>query len=263
MAKFFDNFWGYLHTTATVKYTFTWRHLIIFFAVMFYIMLFSMLFCRKEQKTQKIFLILSAVFLLVLEIIRMVWNQQMLKASGETLTFWNITEMDLFRLTLWVSIPAILIGAIAGRDKKFSQFMLNFVFSVAAVAAIFDILAPAALDGSHYHIYHFINLEYLISRATVITVAMSIASTNWLDNSIDDMWMAILSLVVIVGLGVAIYFASNELVDVIYVASCPIIEAAGIYIASPWHLTVVAVFFFGAQVMMYLPFDIYNRKKGK
>ncbi len=259
MAEFLKNFWGYVDTVSPVKYSFTWRHLIIFFAVMAFVIFFSMYYFRKSENRQRIFIILACVILLIVEIVRLVWNQTRLKGLGKETTFWSIANLDLFHLTLWVAIFATLLALAMGYKKRFSQYLLNFIFSVTAVVAIIDIIYPITLDNSTYMIYHFTNLEYIISRATVILIAMFIGSSDWLANSIDDMWMAITSLIFVFAVGAGVYFLSGKAIDVIYITGCPWIEMTGIHIASPWHLCVVALFFFFLQIMMYLPFDIYRK----
>ena len=259
MTEFLNKFWGYTEHFAPVKYSFTWKHLIIFFAVLAFVIFFSMYYFRKSETRQKVFLILASIILIIMEIVRMIWNQTVIKATGAATTFWNIAKLDLYHVTLWVGILALLLGIIIGYKKSISQFLINFIFSVTAVVAIIDIIYPIALDQSTYVIYHFTNLEYIISRATVILIAMFIGSTDWLANSIDDMWMAICSLIFVFAIGVGVYFLSANLVDVIYITGCPWIEMTGIMIESPWHLLIVALFFFGMQIMMYLPFDIYRK----
>ena len=263
MAEFMNKFWGYREVISPVKYSFTWKHLIIFFAVMAFVVFFSMYYCRKEEKRQKIFLILAGVFMLLIEIARLVWNQSMLKGKGIPVTFWNIVNLDLFHVALWFSIIGIFVALAIGHQRGFAQFLLNFIFSVTCVVAIIDILVPAGLDNSPYLIYHFTNLEYIVARAVVILVSMFMGATEWLANSIDDMWMAIISLIVIFAIGAGVYFLSDKVVDIIYITGCPWIDATGLAISSPWHLLVVALFFFGMQIMMYIPFDIYRKVHGK
>lgn len=263
MTEFLERFWGFSEDINPVKYSFTWRHLILFFSVMAFVVFFSMYYFRKNEKRQKVFLIIACICLIILEIVRMVWNQIKLKGVGRQLTFWNIADLDLYRVTLWIGVVFALLAIIIGYKKAISQFMLNFIFSVTAVVAIIDILYPVFLDNSHYFMYHFTNLEYVISRAVVIMLAMFVGATDWLANSIDDMWMAIVSLIVVFGVGTGVYFLSNKAIDVIYITGCPWIEMTGISIASPWHLCVVALFFFALQIMMYLPFDIYRKVHGK
>lgn len=262
MSKFLERFWGYAEVINPVKYSFTWRHLIIFFSVMAFVVFFSMYYYRKSEKRQKIFMIIACLILIALEVTRMIWNQIKLKGLGRQLTFWNIANLDLFHVTLWVGVIFMLLAIAFGYKKPLCQFMLNFMFSVTAVVAIIDIIYPVFLDNSHYFMYNFINLEFVISRAVVILLAMFIGASDWLANSIDDMWMAIVSLIVVFAVGAGVYFLSNQAVDIIYITSCPWIEMVGIHIASPWHLCVVALFFFAFQILMYLPFDIYRKVHG-
>ena len=262
MNKFLERFWGYTEVINPVKYSFTWRHLIIFFSVMAFVVFFSMYYCRKSEKRQKIFMIIACFILIALEVVRMIWNQNKLKGLGRSLTFWNIANLDLFHVTLWVGVIFMLLAIAFGHKKAICQFMLNFMFSVTAVVAIIDIIYPVFLDQSHYFMYNFANLEFVISRSVVILLAMFIGSSDWLANSIDDMWMAIVSLILVFAVGTGVYYLSNQVVDIIYITGCPWIEMVGIHIASPWHLCVVALFFFAFQILMYLPFDIYRKVHG-
>lgn len=257
--SFFERFWGYAQHMNASKYSFTWKHLIIFFAVLAFVVFFTMYYSRKSEKRQKIFIILACVILLVLELVRIIWNVTMLKGEGRQLELWAVLDLDLFHVTMVVGVIFALLAIIIGYKKAVSQFLLNFIFSVTAVVAITDIIYPIGLDKSYHFMYHFTNLEYVISRATVILIAMVIGSTDWLANSIDDMWMAIVSLIAVFAIGTGLYFLSGKLIDIIYIAGCPWIEMTGIYISSPWHLFIVALFFFGMQIMMYLPFDIYRK----
>ncbi len=262
MEKFIKNVFSFSSTISEQDWLFNWKHLIIVFSVMAFVIFFCMLYYRKRKLRQKIFLILSGVFMLLLEGSRLLWNALVLKDAGIKLTFWNVTSLDLFSISVWFSAIFLFFAVGLGPKKRLSQLMFNFIFTVTAIVAIIDIVYPIGLQET-VHMYHFANLQYLVSRALVLLVALFLGCTDWLDNSLDDIWMAILNLIFMIGLGVGLYYLSDKLIDVIYIQECPWLTMAGINVESPWHMLIVGLFFFGMQVIIYLPFDIYRKIKYK
>lgn len=262
MKDFLQKVFGFEALSTQQDWIFNWKHLIIAFCVMAFVIFFSMYYYRKSKTHQKVFLILSGVFLLLLEIGRIVWNALYLKSISTKLTFWNVTDLNLFNLSVWFSIIILFLVCAIGYKRRFSQLMLNYIFTITAVVAIIDIIYPIGLN-ERLNIYHFYNLQFLISRAIIVLVALFIGSSDWLDNSLDDVWMAILSLVFMIGIGVGIYYLSGKIVDVIYIRECPWLTMSGINVKPPYHMFIVALFFFGMQVLMYLPFDIYRKIRYK
>ncbi len=261
MKDFFNKMFGTNVTIAEQDWIFNINHLIIVFCVMAFVIFFSMYYFRKRYIRQKIFLILAAVFLALLEAGRMLWNYFYLK-NNNAVDAWAIIDLDLFTISTWLSIAFLIAVAILGNKRRISQLMLNFIFTITAVVAIIDIIYPIGLNNTMY-IYHFCNLQYLVSRSVILLIALFLGSTDWLDNSMDDIWMAILNLIFMFGLGAAFYYGTNQAIDIIYFQECEWLIFAGINVASPWHIFIVGMFFFGIQVFMYLPFDVYRKIKYK
>ncbi len=261
MKDFFNKMFGAGNDImiAEQDFMYNYKHLIIVFCVMAFVIFFSMLYFRKKHKTQKIFLILSGVFLLLFEVARMLWNYFHLKLTSAP-NAWDIMGLDLFTVSNWLSIIFLFMVAIIGEKRRISQLMLNYIFTVTAVAAIINIAYPDGLIET-LPIYNIYNLQFLFSRGIILLVALFLGASDWLDNSLDDVWMAILNLIFMFGLGAAIFYGSGEVVDIIFIKDCYILAELGINVASPWHIFIVSMFFFGIQVFMYLPFDVYRKIK--
>lgn len=253
-----DLFWGTDAIYSGVSYMFNYKQLGIFMGILAFCIFFSMLYFKKSLKRQKIFLIITTVFLIIFEAIRIVWRYFYLKNAGGDLGVLNIIDLNLYTVALWLSIPMMLFVFIKkDHHTKFSQTLLTFVFSVTAVCALIDILYPVGIMAD-FPLYHVYNLQFLFSHALILLIALFLGASDWLKNKIDDIWKALLCLVVFVGVAVGIYYATSQAVDIAFIQHCPIFDDLGLVLPSPWHMVVLAAFFFCCQVFMYVPFAIFR-----
>ena len=239
------------------------KHILVIFGCMFFFIFFAMLFARKSKKVQRVMLVLNTIFLTLLEAGRIVWRYFYLKDTAQPLTFWNIINFDLYTVTLWISIIILYCCVFRDPTKKACQLGYSFIFSVASIPAMFGLLYPEGMY-SMFPLYHFSNLQFLIAHSILLLIALLLAITDWLQNEkFEDIWYALFSLIIVGVVGVAIYFASRETLNIMYMQYCPLFEDLGLSVPWPWHIFIMGMFYFVAQLLLYVPFEIHRKIKNR
>lgn len=258
-----DKFITFSHSGEEFGYFFTKNHFLLLFISLVVIIFFSMYFSRQKTKVQKIFVGVSFFVLLVLEGLRIFWRYKYLEFHGLSLDFISVTSLDFFSLSLWISLPLILIGAIIKNKKNHSVFGLNFVFNITMLAAIITLIYPEGIN-INFDFFHCYNLMYTLERSLIVMLGLFFAFAKWISVAeFKDLWKSLLSLFVFGIICITIGFVMGEEINLFYVFNCPLFDSLGIYMAFPWHLLVIAAFLFVFQIFLYIPFNTAKRMKYK
>jgi len=238
-------------------------HLLIILGCMFFFIFFAMLWARKGKTFQKVSVFLATLFALILEVGRIVWRYFYLSENSLDMSFWNIVDFDLYTVSLWITLVMLLICVFQKPTKRFCQICYSFIFSVTTITTFFGIMYPENMDFS-FEIYHFINIQFLLSHTLIMLICIFFAISNWLENDrFEDLWYALLSLVILGAVGIAIYFASGQTLNIMYMQSCTILVDLGLNLPWPWHIPIMGAFFFIAQIFFYMPFNWHRKRKNR
>ena len=158
-----NNFITYENSTTELDYFFNKNHFLILLISLVVIIFFSMYAQRQRTKFQKIFVFFVCLIITILEALRIYWRYNYLSYNNQSLDFVNVTNLDFFTFSLWISIPLIFLGSILKKKKLHNVFGLNFVFSVTMLAGIITLIYPAGINPN-FEFYHCYNLMFTLIR---------------------------------------------------------------------------------------------------
>lgn len=263
MKEFLDKFISRTPTITSAFEFFKLTHLLLIFSCMFFFIFFAMLWARKGLTFQKVSVFLATLFTTIVEGGRIVWRYFFLQETNGDMSFWNIVSFDLYTVCLWISIVMLFICVFQNPKKKFCQICYSFIFSVTTITAFFGIMYPENMY-QNFEIWHFSNIQFLISHTMIMLICIFFAISDWLENDrFEDLWYALLSLIILGAVGVGIYFASGQTLNIMYMKSCTILVDLGLKLPWPWHIPIMGAFFFVAQIFFYLPFNWHRKRKEK
>ena len=251
------------NTNSNIEYFYTKQHFIILFISLVIIVFFSMYATRQRFKFQRIFVLVSMIFLVLLEVGRLVWRYFYLQHNNESLSFLNITNLNFFTLSLYICIVLILLASLTKKDKKHKSFGLAFVFSVSSIIAITNLIYPSFLN-TNFEFYHLYNLVSVLLRAITIMLGFFFIFSKWINtNRFLDLWKWFLSLVIFGIICIVIYFALGQPNNLFYLEYVPAFESLGIYLNFPLQFILIGIFVFALQFLFFIPFYVYKKIKNK
>lgn len=258
-----EKFISFVNAEDKINYLFNKNHYLLLLCSLFIIIFFSMYISRQRHKVQKISTIIVCFLLIILEGLRIFWRYKYLQANNESLDFLNITNLDFFTTSLWLSIPIILIASLKKKKGKPASKMLNFVFGVATLFSIITLIYPININNN-FEFWHCYNLIYLLTRSLICMLGFMFAFSKWISvSNFLDMWKSLFSLLF---LGAACFICAYFLApqtNLFFVNSFPLFDSIGIHLPFPLHILMLGAFLFIFQVIMHLPFLIRQHIKNK
>lgn len=257
-----EQFITFKHTEDSFEYFFNANHIFLLFSSLILIIFFTMYYERRNKKAQYIFVCFATLILIALEAARIVWRYNYLKYHVGDLSFVSVTGLDFFTLALWISIPILLVGILTMRKRDYI-FGLSFVFAVGALASIMTLIYPTGLNA-HFPFYHAYNLIWLFERIILCMLGFILAISRWIPaRDFLDLWGGILSLVFFGAVAIGLNFAFGWDSNLLYVVSCPAFEEVGVFLPFPVHYLLLGSFLFVFQLIMYLPFRLFENYRNK
>ena len=252
-------FWTYQNSEEKVSYLFNLNHFLVIMIALVIIIFFSMYASRQKFKFQKYFVFSSTIFLIALEVVRIIFRYNYLLYNEQDLGFFNVVQFDFFTLAMYISIPILLINSLIKKEYANNTFGLSFVFSVAMLAGIISLIYPSGLNAN-FQFYHINNLVYILSRSVLIMIGITLALCNFISTSeFLDLYRGLVSLCVFGIISAVVGFIGGN--NTMFVQSYPLFETFGIYIGFPFHYLVLGLFLFLLQMLLYLPFRISSAIK--
>ncbi len=246
-----------------IEYFFSKQHFIILLISLVIIIFFSMYASRQRIKFQKIFALLSGIFILLFEVGRIVWRYFYLQHNGEVMSFINITNLDFFTLSLWISIPLIVVGCIVKSKKSHYVKGLSFVFSISTIIAITNLIYPTFLNNN-FEFYHVYNLLSILIRSLIIMLGFLFIFAKWINMSrFLSFWKCFFSLVLFGLICIVVYFVLGKPDNLFYLEYVPMFDSLGIYLGFPLQFILIGIFIFVLQFLFFLPFYIHKKIKDK
>ena len=250
------------NTGENYSFFFNSSHMFIIFSSLLLIAFFMVYYERQSRKSQRIFVGITTALLVLLEGARIYWRYLYLSKNGESLSFLSITGLDFFTLSLWISIPLLIVGVII-MGKRDYAFGLNFIFSVGSLAAVITLIYPVGLN-SNFPFYHCYNLIWLLERTFLCMLGFILAVSKWISaREFLDLWAGILSLGFFGGVCVFLNVIVGWKNNLFYVARCPIFEELSIYLPFPIHFLLLGAFLIMFQLILFLPFRLFERRRNK
>lgn len=256
-----NSFTSFKNSSNPITYFFNKNHFVLLLLSLVIIIFFSMYFSRQKVKTQKIAVFIVALLLIIIEGLRIFWRYKYLEYNGEDLNFFDVTNLDFFTISLWISIPFILIGCFLRKKDKHNIFALNFVFSVASLFAIITLIYPLNIN-TNFEFYHCYNLMYMLTRSFIIMLALLFVFAKWISvENFLDLWKAIFSLLTLFVVCYLVVYLLKTSTNVFYLSYFPTFEDLGIHLTAPWHIIAMSAFLFMFQIALHFPFFVHKWHK--
>ena len=258
-----EKFISFTNIEDKISYLFNKNHYLLLLCSLIIIIFFSMYLSRQRHKIQKGSVIFIALLLLVFEGLRIFWRYKYLQANYQSLDFLNVTNLDFFTLSLWVSIPLIFFAALRKKKNKPASISLNFVFGVATLFAIITLVYPVNIN-TNFEFWHCYNLIYLLTRSLICMLGLMFVFAKWISvGRFLDVWKSLFALLFLgVACFVSAYFFAPQ-TNLFYINSFPIFDSIGIHLPFPWHILMLGAFLFVFQVILHIPFIIRQHIKNK
>ena len=254
-------FWTYENSETQISYLFNINHFLVIMIALVIIIFFSMYVCRQKFKFQKTFILVSTILLVIFEVVRIIWRYNYLRFNEQDLSFFSIVQFDFFTLSLYISIPILLINSIIKKEHTNNTFGLSFVFSVATLAGIISLIYPSALN-TNFEFYHISNLLFILSRSVLIMIGLSIAFCVWISTSeFLDLYRGLVSLCIFGVIAIIVGFIGGVENNILCINYYPLFDSLGIYLNFPFQYLMLGIFLFIFQMLLYLPFRIYYAVK--
>lgn len=256
-----DKFISFDGLSEPMNYFYTKQHFILLFISLIIIIFFSMYASRQKLKFQKWFVFLNAILIIILEFLRIFWRYKYLEYNGQNVNFINVAQLDFFTVSLWISIPILVLAPIIKKKKSREFFALPFVFYISTLIAIITLIYPTNINA-YFDFYHCYNLIYTLLRSLIIMLGLMLAFAKWISvGKFLDLWKAILSTVFLGIVCYLFYFFLKDTSNLFLIDFCPLFESLGIHLKFPFHLLLIWAFIFFFQIIIYLPFRIYDKKQ--
>lgn len=218
---------------------------------------------RQKHKFQRLFSTISIILILLFECGRIVWHYFYLQHNGEELSFLNITNLDFFTLSVWISIPITIISIVIKTKNKHNFAGLSFVFWISTIIAIINLIYPNFLN-TNFEFYHIYNLLSILIRSLTIMLGFFFVLAKWISiKNFLDLWRSFLSLLFFGITCVVVYFVLGSPNNLFYLEYVPMFESLGIYLGFPLQFILIGIFVFALQFLFFLPFYIYKKAKNK
>lgn len=258
-----EKFISFNNIEEKISYLFNKNHYLLLLCSLIIIIFFSMYLSRQRHKVQKGSVVFIALFLIILEGLRIFWRYKYLEANYQSLDFLNVTNLDFFTVSLWLSIPIILISAFTKKKGKPASKALNFVFGVTTLFGIITLIYPVNINAN-FEFWHCYNLIYLLARSLVCMLGLMLVFAKWISvSNFLDMWKSLFSLLFFgIACFVSAYFFAPQ-TNLFFINNFPIFDSIGIHLPFPWHIVMLGAFLFIFQVVIHLPFIIRQRIKYK
>lgn len=258
-----EKFVSFKNLNNPIDYFYSKEHFLLLLISLVIIIFFSMYASRQKTKFQKAFVFIFSFLVTSLEAVRIFWRYKYLQINNLSLDFLNVVNLDIFTISLWLSIPFLFYGAIKQTKKRKSLFGLNFVFSIATLMAIITLIYPEGLNAN-FPFYHCYNIMYVTIRSFIIMLGLFFAFTKWTPVSeLMNIWRSLLSLVILGILCVGFYYFFGQENNLFYIEYCPLFESLGIYLPMPLHILLLGCFIFVFQLLMHFPFILHRRHNFK
>jgi len=258
-----EKFFTLEKSSDTFSYFFSKQHFLILLISLVLIIFFSMYISRQRLRSQKIAVIIFSSLLIIFECLKILWRYKFLQFNNEDLSFQNITNIDFFILSLWLSIPICFYYAIAKKKEDHDCKTLYFVFSIATLFSIITLVYPNNIN-TNFDFYHCYNLMYIFEHSIVVILGIVFASSRWISTKkFLDLGKAlscnILFLTLAYLLGHFVFFGTNTF----YVEYSYVFDYIGIHIGFPLHYIIMCFFIFLFQIFLFLPFNLSQNKKSR
>lgn len=252
-----EDLFGFNSQSGFDNHVFTYGHFIFAALAVLALVLLLVLFAKKKERSKKIVLVASLISFIVLEVVKIIYRSVMLTKLGLPVNFWSVVDFNFTTLMIWFIIPTLGVSLFFNKYRLWNKFVYAFIFSVGSLAGLFFFIFPLSLKVG-YGFFHILNVTTILSNFVLFFLSVYVGITYFLEVSVKQFWLIIVSMIIAIGLVFAIYYASGEVSSVMFIAGCEYLERIGVSLKAPLHMFIIGGMFFVMQILFYIPMQIVN-----
>ena len=252
-----EDLFGFNPQSGFSKHVFTYGHFIFASLAVLAIVLLLVLLAKKRERIKKVVLLASLISFIIVELVKVIYRSLMLTKLGLPVTFWSVVDFNFSTLMIWFIIPTLGLSLFFNKYRLWNKFVYAFIFSVGSIAGLFFFVFPLSLKVG-YGAYHILNVTTILSNFILFFLGIYVGVTYFLEVSVKQFWLIVISMIIAIGLVFAIYYASNQVSSVMFISGCEYLDRVGISIRAPLHMFIIGGTFFVLQILFYLPMQIVN-----
>lgn len=251
---------GYTGSSNRATYVAQLEHWLLLAFVAIFIATLLILLVNKSSHIKKSVLLSCIIGLVVLEIVKYVYRYNFMIKNNLVWTVWEVMNINLVTLVIWITILLCIASMFADKDNWWKRLCNSFILSIGTIAGALLFIYPSGLNPA-FAIYHISNIQMILSSFILLFTALFIGFTDFLHVDIHDLWLAVISLGLVTAVSYALYYLSKRTINIMFVDHCPYLDEIGIHLTYPFNLLPVLAVMFMVQVILYIPFEIHDRKR--
>lgn len=244
-----------------VDWMFTLNHIWLLLGTALVITLVTILVKKMKKENQDKFLLIGGITLVVLEISRILFKIfKHLEGSGTLEGFnwwWNIS-FQMCALMVWFTAINLIVFYFKKEDSKYKQIAYNIMFGAALIGASLSFLYPDMINEWHTLLY-FGNAQTIVAHGLLILLPTTLVATGRLKVEWKNIGKVYLGLLGVLALAMPASLISGQ--NFAFMLEFGLLTEAGVEVAFPLHLFVLALMFFILISALYLPFEITRKVK--
>ncbi|MBQ3494901.1 MAG: YwaF family protein [Clostridia bacterium] len=214
----------------------------------------------KNEKRMFITKICIMIALIALEIGRMIWFAVRAKHLNIELNVWTTINFHNCTIQIWLTVLTIFLSFFLKKDNKLLQIFYNILYNIATLGGIVTFIYPQFIN-SQYSIFHFRNLQSIISHILLITTPFLLSHYGYFKIKIRNFvyipfaWCCVGSISGFASICARFNFA--------FAYTCELFDALNIFIAVPFHIVVVMLIMIAISFIILFLQCLYKHKKHK
>ncbi len=233
------------------------KHIILLFSIVIFvcITLYFLLFA-KSKKGIMITKIILASILFILEIGRIIWTVVSNNYFHKT-TNWLITlNFESCTMMVWLNIALVILSLFLNKDNKFLIYLYNISFGIGLVGGVITFIYPAFIN-SYYSIFHFENLQSIISHIILIVLPLYYLKTKQFSPRLKDFWIIPFTYICVGNLSAMASIIANW--NFAFTFYCMPFLVMGVKIPFPFHILTIFLLLSSIMFLVYTIFEIKNK----
>ena len=235
------------------------KHITILFSIVVFICiaLYFLLFAKSKKGILATKITLATI-LFVLEIGRIIWTVASNNYFNIPTNWWITINFESCTMMVWLNITLIVLSLILNKNNQLLSYLYNISFGIGLVGGIITFLYPAFINSS-YSIFHFINLQSIITHIILIVLPLYFLKTKQFSLHLKNFWVIPFAYVCIGNISSMAGLISNW--NFAFVFYCRPFIALNINIPFPYHILVIFISLSFVMLIVYSIADLYRCKK--
>ncbi|MCQ2555844.1 MAG: YwaF family protein [Clostridia bacterium] len=242
------------------KWIFNTNHLFLALVAVVCVVCLCLIISPKSDVGKKICKLCFALVLLLLEVGRMIYRFKYFQHFGytsRTINWWLVINFHSCSISTWITIGTLIASCFVQKGSKALQFFYNIMFGCGLLGGILTFAYPLTIDG-HYPIYHFLNLQTIITHALIVVVPILLVKMGELKVQLKNVWQLFIYYTATGCIALAASICGN-----FNFAFTIEMNWMTLNIPFPYHIFVIEIVLVAFEVVVYGVFELCRYIKNK